>query len=283
MKRYIIAFVAVLFSFFLWGCEEDGKAAEKRETEMADFLIATIDGGIEEQTAKMIGAELENMGYSWILETEMPKTAPKDIKGAIFVGVDGAEWDVPTVTCSLKMNTATENTLSPCLSSGRIARAATLLLPDAGHFTVFFDEGRGSDVQDACDFFDLCGIDYMARALELGEFAKCLAEVKVSGSDAVILPSAELSGKGIEIYGTDCPVFAVGEGETVKGAVATFCIDTEALARDSAKNMVSLIKGEEPSADVGGYYILCISRTLAEKYGADIPAVSEDFRVVVVD
>lgn len=283
MKRYIVIIAALFLSLFFCGCESGEKGAETRDAGDADFLIVTMDGGIEEETAKMVGAELESMGYSWDMETKMPRSAPEKVKGAVFVGVDCAEWDVPSVRCDFKMNVEAENTLSPCLSSGKIARAATLLLPDAEHFTVFFGEKGASDVQDACDFFDLCGIDYRARALESGEFAECLAEAQSSGSDAVILPSAKLSGSGIEIFGGDCPVLAVGEGETVKGAVATFCIDTEILARDTAKSMVSLINGEEPTLDTCGYYILCISRTLAEKYGADVTAVSEDFRVVVVD
>ena len=279
MKEYISIFLAVCLTLFLFGCEEkDGET--ERVSEAADFLIVTMEGGIEEQTAKMVGANLEAMGYSWKQENQMPKTIPEKTEGVVFVGVDSEEADVPLVRCSFQMNDSGENTVAPSLSSGSMARAATLLLPKAQHFTVLFGDAGAADVQDACDFFDLCGVDYRAEALESGGL---YAALEKSVSDVILLPSRELSGRGIELFSEGCAIFAVGEGEAVRGAIATFSIDTEKLARDTAILAVSQATGEKAILHSESYYILCLDRTLCEKYNADITAVSEDFRVVIVD
>ncbi len=285
MKRYISFLVAVLLSLFLLGCENEEKAPQKERSKKADFLIVTLEGGIEAQTAKMVAAHLESMGYSSVLETGIPKKLPEGLKGAAFVGVDSGELsDVTSVGCDFDMKSrGDEDMLSPYLSSGSMARAATLLLPEAEHFTVFSGEQGAADVQDACDVFDLCGVDYRAETLEMGEFTRLVSVSEKWGSDALLLPSAELSGRGVELFGGDCAVFAVGEGEPVKGALASFCIDTENLARDTARLLVSRATGEEALLHRESYYILCLDRALCEKYGADITAVSEDFRVIVVD
>ena len=277
MKKYAVI-LFILLSLFLLGCEKEREV--RTVSEPSDFLIVTQDGGIEEQTAKMVGVALEDMGYSYFLKKEMPRALPEGTLGVVFVGADSEATDLPFVRCSFRMNDSAENTLSPSISSGTMARAATLLLPSAQHFTVLSREAGGADVQDACDFFDLCGVDYRARTLEVGEVAAVLSE---SGSDAVLLPSIELSGRGIELFSEGCAVFAVGEGEAVRGALATFCIDTERLARDTATLAVSAITGEESPLHTESYYILCLDRTLCEKYNADVPAVDEDFKVVLVD
>ncbi len=286
MKRYTVFLIALALILFLWGCKGEGeKVIRERERSSYDFLIMTLSGGIEEQTARMVGAELEDMGYTWALKTKKPEYIPKEIKGAVFVGIESMDiGDFPSVRCTFDMNArGDENTLSPCLSSGEMARAATLLLADAQHFTVFSAEKGATDVQDACDVFDLCGVDYRAETLEEGEFAQCFSISEKWGSDALLLPSAELSGRGVELFGAECAVFAVGEGEPVRGALASFCIDTEKLARDTARLLVSRVTGEEVLMHTESYYILCLDRALCEKYSADITAASEDFKVVLVD
>ena len=210
----------------------------------------------------------------------MPKSLPEGTRGVVFAGVESEEAEVPWVRYSFRMNDSGENTLAPSISSGTMARAATLLLPKAQHFTVLSREAGGADVQAACDFFDLCGVDYRARTVEVGEVAAVLSE---SGSDAVLLPSTELSGRGIELFSEKSAVFAVGEGEAVRGALATFCIDTERLARDTATLAASMVEGEKSPLHTESYYIMCLNRTLCEKYNADVPAVDEDFKVVLVD
>lgn len=279
MKKYLSFFLAVLLLLSLAGCDGE-TVSKKRKAEAEDFLIVTVEGGIEEQTAKMVGEHLESMGYSWALDKKMPKDLPKKVLGVVFVGFESCEADVPYVRCSFGMNDSGENTLSPSLSSGTMARAATLLLPSAQHFTVLSRETGGADVQDACDYLDLCGVDYRAETLGEGALAEIM---KRSASDAVLLPSAELSGRGVELFFEGCAAFAVGEGEAVRGALATFCIDTESLARDTAILAISQVTGEEIAIRTESYYILCLDRALCEKYSADVPAVSEDFKVVLVD
>ena len=279
MKKYLSFFLAVLLLLSLAGCERE-KVSKKRKAEAEDFLIVTVEGGIEEQTAKMVGANLEEGGYSYALTKETPKILPEGTKCAIYVGVESERATVASVRCSFKTNDSGENTLSPSLSSGTMARAATLLLPSAQHFTVLSREAGGADVQDACDYLDLCGVDYRAETLGEGALAEIM---KRSASDAVLLPSAELSGRGVELFFEGCAAFAVGEGEAVRGALATFCIDTESLARDTALLAISQVTGEEVAIRTESYYILCLDRALCEKYSADVPAVSEDFKVVLVD
>lgn len=279
MKKYILFFLAALISLFLLGCEKE-KAEDGPKAVSAEFLIVTAEGGIEEQTAKMVGAHLEEKGYSYALTTETPHSLPEGTECAVFVGVESEGEDLPSVRCSFKMNDSGKNTLAPALSSGTMARAATLLLPSAQHFTVLSHEAGGADVQAACDHFDLCGVDYRAEALESGDLATALEN---SVSDALLLPSFEVSGRGVELFFEGCAAFAVGEGEAVRGALATFCIDTESLARDTAHLAISQVTGEEVAIRTESYYILCLDRALCEKYSADVPAVSEDFKVVLVD
>ena len=288
MKKYGALFIAAMLVFFLLGCDGEKTVREvgkEKKTESFDFLIVTQEGGIEEQTAKMVAEELENMGYTSKLTTRTDKKDEKEVKCVIFVGVDKAtNTEVPSARCSFEINGETdESTLSPCISSGTMARAATLLLPKAKHFTVFFEEEGGRDVQEACDVFDLCGVDYRAERVEMGEFSQCFSMPAKWGSDAVLLPSSRLSGEGVEIYAQDCAVFAVGEGETVRGALATFCIDTESLATDTARLAISKLTKKDPSLRSENYYILCLNRTLCERYEADVTAVSEDFSVIMVD
>lgn len=283
MKKYGVLFIAAMLFLFLVGCdgEREGQSPQEKR-ELSDFLIVTQSGGIEEGTAKMIKSELENEGYTSDLTT---KTEKKDIKRAkfvIFVGVESCDTGGPWVCCSFDTEgEALENTLAPCLSSGAMARAATLLLPDARHFTVLSEKEGGRDVQDACDVFDLCGIDYRAERVESGGLAQCIATVDECGSDAVLIPSRRISS--LAVYSNDCPVFAAGEGEPVRGAFATFCVDTELLARDTARLAISRVTGEDISLRTDSYYILCIDRALCEKYNADIAAASEDFKVLLVD
>lgn len=285
MKK-ITALLLAIFIICLGGCEEKKTKNINADQNGEYILIVTKKASLSEQTAHYISASLSRLGYSSLIKyEEQADKMKRDILGVILVG--NAEYpkkELPTVRCkTAPSNTTEKNTVSPCLSSKSLARAAVLLLPNAGHFTVISEAAGAADVQDACDLLDLCGVDYTVEALDGRAYGDAVISAAEKGCDGLILPSTVPGGLSIELSEYETAVVAVGEGEPVRGALASFCIDTEKLAEASAQLFVSLIEGKEIQPYTESYYKLCISKKLSERFCVDLTAVSEDFNAVVVE
>ncbi|MBE6588278.1 MAG: hypothetical protein E7647_07695 [Ruminococcaceae bacterium] len=287
MKKHILIVMAALLCTWLFcGCEEKELTGKNEQGSKEQYLIVTPFGGIEEDTAKLISLCLEEKGYASVIEHVDAVPSERDgVIGVIAVGCEARVAEgVPYVRASFDMGEEPkENVIAPCLTSGNVARAALLLLPEASRFFVFSSEPGAADVQAACDVLDASGVDYTVETIGSGTLEEAVRKAEEKGSDALILPSDRLCGGGFEITGDSFPVFAVGEGEPVQGALASFCIDAQRMARDTSDIAVALLEGRETELRAESYYVLCISKCLAEKFTPDIEAVKEDFHVVIVE
>lgn len=287
----ILIFLCLLFiislSFLLSGCEEKGKVQKKQEIERTDYLIITKEGGIEEHTAKYAAAELSERGFTWKLLYEGQSFDNISCKGIILSGCDvQTEYDVPLVVMRFDADGHSEgNVISPAVSPDSIARAAVLLFPEAEHYALISSAEGAADVQDACDCLDMCGVNYTVEALDGRAYGDAVFSAAKKGCDVLILPSGDEGGSGIDLaqYGT--AVVAVGKGEPVRGAAASFCIDTEKMAKAASELCISLSEGKDLRQKEESYYALCISESALESLPltADMEAVSEDFKVVLVE
>ncbi|MBQ4066329.1 MAG: hypothetical protein IJD22_01670 [Clostridia bacterium] len=173
------------------------------------------------------------------------------------------------------------------LSSRDLAEASMMLLPRATRFAVMSAEEGAADVQDACDEFDRCGVDYRVEALSYGQpYGDAIISAAKKGYSAVILPYFELSAGGVDMGESkgDTAIIAVGEGEPVKGALATFCVDAQALSSDTARLFERFLSGDGEARSIEGrYYRLCVSESVKECFDADVEGAGERFSVTVTE
>lgn len=202
--------------------------------------------------------------------------------GVICMGDLDYTGELPCVRCTFSpAENDGEYTVSPFLTSKSLARAAVLLLPDAKRFSVISEAERAADVQDACDFLDMSAVDYTVETLDGRPYGEAVLAAAKKGCDAVILSSKSTGGISIDLSEYETAVIAVGEGEPVRGALGTFCINTEAVSEAAADAIIAVIEGREPEESFESFYSFCISEGLSREFGADISAVCEDFSVVV--
>ncbi len=285
MKIKILSLCIVyLMLVILTSCEDRKSIAfinrEKEETNRV--LILADSEGMAGQTAQYIGAFLSEMGYG----SEIASKAKDEGYTAVVCVGDDKEYKgkLPTVRCLLSESRDTgENTVAPFLSSKSLARSAVLLLPDACKFSVISEIEGAADVQDACDFLDLSGIDYTVETLDGRAYGDAVYSAAKKGCDVLLLISGDSGGAGFDLSDYKTAVIAMGEGEPVKGALGSFCIDTEKLAAAAAEMCVSVIEGKDTVPEAKSYYSFCISGEIAERFNVDIEAVSEDFSVVLVE
>ena len=289
-KFFKIIICFVLFIFLLAGlssCRDEDEGRMKKSPEKRDFLIITEAGGMEEQTASYIAGILAEMGYTYETVYDGERFDESLFCCAVISGEgDGGGFSVPVVTVGFSPAEGDDRcSVFPVITPRELARAAVLLFPEAEDYTVISSDDGARDVQDACDLLDVSGVSYTVEALEERPYGNAVLSAAEKGCDVLILPSGDNGGAGIDLspYGT--AVVTVGRGEPVRGAAASFCIDTEAMARAAAELGVSLVEGEEAEVGCESFYSLCISEgTLSElEARADIEAVSEDFKVVLVE
>jgi len=155
MKKHILIVMAALLCTWLFcGCEEKELTGKNEQGSKEQYLIVTPFGGIEEDTAKLISLCLEEKGYASVIEHVDAVPSERDgVIGVIAVGCEARVAEgVPYVRASFDMGEEPkENVIAPCLTSGNVARAALLLLPEASRFFVFSSEPGAADVQAACD------------------------------------------------------------------------------------------------------------------------------------
>ncbi|MBQ8915025.1 MAG: hypothetical protein IJ046_02475 [Clostridia bacterium] len=291
IKGIIIFALLAAVMLSVCGCRadagEDGAREGKQEEEERYFYICVSGGALERQVAEYIEASLRAEGYTAVLG----EGAVNDggIVALIAVGRDAVTLaresaSVPVVLCDPSGSLWGEDILAPGMSSGGLARAARLLLPAAESFAVITETEGGQDVQDACDHLDLCGVDYTVETLDGRTYGDAVISAAKKGCDVLLLPFGDVyAGGGIDLSGYGTAVISVGEGEPVRGCLATFCVDTEGLARFAAARAVDIAEGRECEEHMKSFYTLCISESLSKRFFVDIEAVREDFSVVLVE
>lgn len=277
----------------LYGCggneesTETDRAADTEGAKKEDFYIVSDADTLEKQTAEYIAVYLGGMGYTCRVgeygEIQKEKGGCRPV---IAVGKDSvlsveALSESEKICCVPDLTVAKEGVVSPSLTSGSLVRAAVLLFSGAESFTVLSCEEGAADVQDACDYLDRSGVNYTVCSLEGSVYGDAVLSAVKKGCDVLIVPFGDITPMKNELkkYGT--AVVAVGEGEPVGGAVATFCIDTERLSRYTARLAVSRLTGEdEPPLE--SFYKICIDTEAAKDFDVDIEALREDFFVTMV-
>lgn len=272
--------------------DEQKSIGQRRETGKAVY-VAGGDSGVGRTVSEYVGAYLSEKGYEVFFERE----AGVVFDGVIAVGEDGVlkalenEQEGAFVYCIWeefeKWEALSQNIgIRASVSSKELAKASMALLPEADRFAVMSDTKGALDVQDACDEFDRCGVDYRVEALSFGQpYGDAIINAAKKGYSAVLLPYFELSAGGIDIGESEVEtaIIAVGEGEPVKGALATFCVDAQALAHDTAELFVKVLSGEATDGIDGGYYMLCISESVEKYFETDREGVEMLFPVTVTE
>ena len=266
---------------------ETEKVTTAQRVKKEEFYIAADGGGLERVTAEYISRYLEEMGYASHLGKIGEIDGSEGYSAVIAVGREAMDTasglsGVEKICCVPDSYVEREGTVSPCLSSGSLARAAVLLFSHAESFTVLSQKEGAADVQDACDYLDTCGVSYTVCSLDGAVYGDAVLSAVKQGCDVLIVPFGDISPMKGELkkYGT--AVVAVGEGEPVSGAVATFCIDTERLSRYMADLAVSRVTGREEEPCEESFYKVCIDMDGAEEHDVDIEALREDFCVAMV-
>lgn len=278
----------ILFLIIFTGCTED-KTAYKNESheKSKDFLILWEGNGLEKQTAYLIETELCRMGYTAVTKKAKDK-AVSNPKCIITVGENAESLskssNIPTISCIPEGGIASRKAdVYPYMGTKDMARAAVLLLPSAEEFALISEENGAADVQDACDYFDMGGIDYTVEITDGRSLGDTVLSATDKGCDAVILPMHALEGLNVEPLSNSCAIIAIGEGEAVRGSLASFCIDVELLSRHTAALAVSKIENKEWIQKSESYYIVCISEKESKNHSIDPEALKENFKVVSVE
>ncbi|MBQ4066157.1 MAG: hypothetical protein IJD22_00805 [Clostridia bacterium] len=285
MKR-IVALVLAVLAVLLCGCRE--KKEERTARELSHRVqIVTERGGIEEQTAALVGEMLMAKGYEVSICLAGEGDMKKEEKGfcaTVAVGCSVKEAEGAYLECSFDITEKGSETLvAPGLSSGRMARAALLLMPEAESFSIISEKAGGADVQDACDVLDMSGVSYTVETVEGKPYGDAVAKAAEGSCDALILPSEKLWSAAADLSEYETAIIAVGSGEPLRGALASFCIDGEKMAYEVASRVTALVEGEEAEPLRGGCYVLCVNLSIARELGADVEAASEDFSVVITE
>lgn len=269
------------------------KRTVQRKKTKKTVYVSSGDGGVGKTVSEYIGAELSEMGYEVFFESEGNSV----FDGVVAVGKEGVLealenqrsdafvyciWEEFEKTDALSRKVG----IRAGVSSKDLAKASMALLPKADRFAVMSDTKGALDVQDACDEFDRCGVDYRVEALSDGQpYGDAIINAAKKGYSAVLLPYFELSAGGIDVGDSkgETAIIAVGEGEPIKGALATFCIDAQALSCDTAELFEKVLSGEETDGIDGGYYRLCISESTEDYFETDREGAQKLFPVSVTE
>ncbi len=296
----VLFFITAFFA--LSSCEGDDiyERGEKAKTESEEVypsvLIASGDCGVGKTVSEYIEAYLSNRGINVYRERESI-SLEGDLDGVIAVGKEGVlqvlekEYDGPLVYCiweDFKKASELEGAVGirAGLSSKDLAATSMALLPKAYRFAIMSIEEGALDVQDACDEFDKRGVDYTVEALSMGQpYGDAIISAANKGYSAMILPYFELCAGGIdrESHSDETAIIAVGEGEPVKGALGTFCVDAQLLSMDTAKLFEKLLSGDGAESIEGGYYNLCISESVEKYFETDREGAGEFFPVIITE
>ena len=251
--------------------------------------LCGINYTVEVTDGRPLGIESELCRQGYTANTQNAKEKPDDNHKCIIsigekVDLSSNHGDIPVVRCIPRGGIASRDAdIYPFVGTKDIVRAAVLLLPSAQEFALISELNGAADVQDACDHLDLCGINYTVEVTDGRPLGDTVISAKEKGCDAVILPMHALDGINIEPLSISSAIIAVGEGEAVRGALASFCIDVELLAEHTAALAVSKVKKEAWSPDAESYYVICVSEKLSKDHTVDLSALREDFKVVSVE
>ena len=285
IKRLLVIILSVVV-LLLFGCRERDvpKAASEEVREIKGTVWIICENSVEAISAtQYISAAFLKNGYESVVREYYDDIPPvKNVDGVVFVGDCYATgYDVPTVRCFLdnQKDAVGENVICPRLLSGSIARAGVLLLPAARSFCVISDRSGAMDVQDACDVLDMSGVDYRVEVPDRGEVWTVMETSVKDGCDVILIPYVDPVGATLDMSSYGAAVIGIGDSEPVKGALASFCVDTERLCSDAAELCVCIMEEREFEGFGDSYYTLCVSEREAKRLSADIQGVSEDFFV----
>ncbi len=277
----LLALILSLICVFS-SCGESPEKKREAKGEAGGFIIVTSFDGVDVSVGKAAALALTEGGYSvklYSLEESEPEK--KDLERAEAVLTVGREvtkeylkkeLSAPLFYCIADGGGTVGGDakgIAPTLSSSALGDAAMILLPDARSFTLLSGSEGGSDVKDCCDLFDMAGADYTVEALEGRIYGEVLLSALESDCDAVILPAGGLGSKSSGaaalpyIPESPVPVIAQGHGAPIKGAFATFCVDSPSLGASLAALALGALYGEEAEYPES-YFRLCISESRAE-------------------
>lgn len=297
LRILVASMICFLVFCFFCSCDAskgniDINTAERAEKRKS-VLILSSDCGVGKTISEYTGAILSERGY----EIYFDRDGKNEFDGVIAVGKEGVcevleSGDAdPLVYCVWEDFEKTDELcgavgIRACISSKDLAKVSLALLPNAGRFAVMSDTKGAIDVQDACDEFDRCNVDYRVEALSEGQpYGDAIIGAAKKGYSAVILPYFELSAGGIDIksHSAETAIIAVGEGEPVKGALATFCVDAQALSLDTADLFETILSGVKSEGIEDGYYKVCISESVEKYFETDREEVGNLFPVTVTE
>ncbi|MBR6676293.1 MAG: hypothetical protein IKL24_03070 [Clostridia bacterium] len=211
-----------------------------------------------------------------------------DADCVVFIGCEiPKSIDIPFVYCSATLTdpdtAADKGEVVPYLSSGRMARAAMLLLPDATHFFILSRADGAVDVQSACDIFDASGVDYTVEVLGERTVRDAVISFSKKGADGIIVPFCSPDLDGISLAESGTGLITVGENSIVNGSLATFCPDTEALSYLAASKVLDTVYERADELKLPDTVKLLIDPSVADALSADIFAVKEDYEVYLTE
>lgn len=277
IKAVLPLLVAIAVLCALCSCNTDKEKKEKVKSPKDSFIIIHSSEPIDVQIAHTVASMLNGSGRSArTFESQLPKgedeKAPKAIitVGRSVMSDASPDNGIPHIYCLTDGGGEIDSKkgISPTLDSAALADCAMVLLPEAENFSVISSKEGGSDVQSACDLLDRTGKNYTVESLDGRIYGEVLLSCLESDTDALILPAGAAGNKNASaaalpyIPESDVPVIAVGTGEPIKGALATFCIDSSAMSEALYSLVISEVYGTDATLP-DSYYVLCINKERA--------------------
>ena len=302
IKGAFLMLICFLMIFAFSSCNKGESDLREREmtedttsAEKSSVLILGNDFGIDKALSEYIEASLLEEGIEVYREGDVSEKGEVDL--VLGVGREGVlacleiEVESPVVYCTWEgsfPDTGEYETagIKAHLSSRDIILTSLSLLPSAESIAIISSEEGASKVQDGCDALDVMGFDYTVEALSAGQpYGDAAITAAKKGYSIVILPCFDLSAGGIDLgeEKKDTAVISVGEGEPVKGALATFCLDVQRLSMDAAKICRDILQTGEAESIEGGYYKICISESISAYFEVDTEAALDYFPLVITE
>lgn len=284
-KRAFLAFLLMGALILTWGCGEERDSAEEPtagEASRPRVAIVLQEGEAFSSLADRIAYHLEKKGldaFTYFGEEDIGDEAD----AVIFVDEKYRENDSSAgIFCYSRVTdpraAEMEGAVCPYLSSGSIARAAMLLLPNAQHFFIISRAEGAADVQAACDIFDAAGVDYTVELLGDRSAGEAVLSSAKRGADAVILPFFAPDAGAMSPSELGTGLITVGLDGAVEGALATFCPDIEAIAKRAADEAALAVNGEGAVKRNESLVCIRIDPRIAEALSADVTAAEEDYK-----
>jgi len=278
-RSFALLIILITVSALLCSCKAENELKQPKKAQGDSFIILTGSDSLDRQIAATLSSYLIEKGHSTtLLELSLP--SEKELKKATAVITVGRNVtaeitkmapDIPHVYCYTDGGGQADNKntgIAPTVPPQSLADAAMVLLPAAEHFSVISSIEGGGDVQDACDLFDRMAKDYTVETLGGRIYGEVLLSCLESDTDALLLPAGALGNRNASAFAlpyipeSEIPVIAVGMGEPIKGALATFCIDSEAISKALLSLTESEVYGHAPTLP-DSYYVLCINKKRA--------------------